>query len=101
MSDVDPFYAPNFRPPPRVRRPREHLWSLRKGARVLTCELHFRGESYGWEVQILEDGNLRWSRGAFVMRKLAERWADGERAALEADGCLPVAAGHGARNGGR
>ena len=28
------------------------------------CELRFHGESYGWEAQILENGDLLYSHGA-------------------------------------
>ena len=49
----------------------------------MSCELRFQGESYGWEAQFLERGDLVYSRGGFVMRKLAVRWAEDERKAME------------------
>jgi hypothetical protein len=32
----------------------------------MSCELRFHGESFGWEAQFLERGELFASRGAFV-----------------------------------
>jgi hypothetical protein len=47
-----------------------------------SCELRFHGESYGWEAQILREGELVIGR-RFDLRRLAERWAEEERQALE------------------
>jgi hypothetical protein len=41
----------------------------------MAIDLRFHGESYGWEAQILERGELFASRGAFVTRTLAVKWA--------------------------
>ena len=49
----------------------------------LTCGLRFNGESYGWEAQFLERGELWSSRGAFALRELAVQWATVERTDLE------------------
>ena len=51
----------------------------------MSCELRFHGESYGWEAQFFDRGELFASRGGFVMRKLAVRWAEDERKAMEKD----------------
>jgi hypothetical protein len=50
----------------------------------MSCELRFNGESYGWEVQILERGEIFVCRGGFVTRALAMQWAERERKANEA-----------------
>ena len=49
----------------------------------MSCELRFHGESFGWEAQFLERGELFASRGAFVTRKAAIAWAEEERKAME------------------
>ena len=49
----------------------------------MRCELRFNGESFGWEAQFLERGELVYSRGGFVMRRLAIQWAEEERKAME------------------
>jgi hypothetical protein len=60
MSDA-PFYAPFRTPaPPRQPKPGEHLFEFVRASdrALISCELRFHGESYGWEVQILEGGEL-------------------------------------------
>jgi hypothetical protein len=81
MSDELPFHSPNYRPPDasRIRRPGEPLWPLRRGGVTWSAELHFRGESYGWEAQLLRDGELRLAHGAFVMKQDAIGWAEDQR----------------------
>ena len=49
----------------------------------MTCELHFRGESYGYEAQFHRRGELLFSRGAFVTRVSAVQWAEKQREAIE------------------
>jgi len=44
---------------PRQPKPSEHDWTLVKAGRRFDCELRFQGESYGWECQLFEDGELR------------------------------------------
>jgi hypothetical protein len=69
MSDDDPFYRPNLRAlPARVGVPGELLFEfVRELDRApMSCELRFHGESYGWEVQFFERGELFYSRGGFV-----------------------------------
>jgi hypothetical protein len=77
MSD-EPFYSPNYRPPEAPRnRPAEPLWSLRVAGVTWSCALRFHGESYGWEAQILRDGELFMAHGAFPLKGDAIRWAEG------------------------
>ena len=45
----------------------------------------FHGEAYGWEAQILRDGDLSIRRG-FDARALAVQWADEQQKALEKGG---------------
>jgi hypothetical protein len=85
MAD-DPFYSPNAKPAPaRVAKPGELLFEfVRASDRApMSCELRFHGESFGWEAQFLDRGDLVYSRGAFVARALAVQWAELERAAME------------------
>jgi len=46
-------------------------------------ELRFNGESYGWEAQFLERGELLYARGAFVTKALVIQWATEERRSME------------------
>jgi hypothetical protein len=79
MSD-DAFDSPNRRPPPpRVPKPGEPLWSVRFNHVSWSCELRFHGESYGWEAQILREGELFVAHGAFVLKSDAIRWAEEQR----------------------
>jgi hypothetical protein len=48
----------------------------------MSCELRFHGESYGWEAQILERGELFTAHAAFVTKAAAIGWAEHERMAL-------------------
>ena len=85
MND-EPFYSPNAKQaPPRVAKPGEMLFEfVRASDRApMSVELRFHGESFGWEAQFLERGELFASRGAFVTRKAAIAWAELERAAME------------------
>jgi hypothetical protein len=45
----------------------------------MSCELRFHGESYRWEVQFFERGELLSGRGAFVTKALGGPM-DGARA---------------------
>ena len=49
----------------------------------MSCELRFNGESYGWEAQFLERGELWYRRGCFALRKQAIAWAEEERRSVE------------------
>jgi hypothetical protein len=81
MGD-DAFYRPNRQPPPpRVPRPGEPLWSLRKDHVTWSAELRYHGE-WGVEAQILRDGDLFMGR-RFDLREIAVRWADEERRLIE------------------
>ena len=39
-------------------RPGELLWTVRVAHVTWWCEFRFHGESYGWEAQILRNGDL-------------------------------------------
>jgi hypothetical protein len=85
MSD-EPFYRPSQKPAPaRVAKPGELLFEfIRASDRApMPCELRFHGESFGWEAQFFERGDLRYSYGAFVTKAAAIRWAEEERGAME------------------
>jgi hypothetical protein len=85
MSD-EPFYSPNAKPvPARVAKPGELLFEfIRASDRApMSCELRFHGESFGWEAQFFERGDLCYSHGAFVTKAAAIRWAEEERKAME------------------
>jgi hypothetical protein len=61
VSNEQPFYAPSQRPTIAPIRPKrgEEVWRLRKRSRTQTCELSTdKGARFGWEVQLLEDGEL-------------------------------------------
>ena len=88
MSD-EPFYSPNRKPPPpRQPQPGERLFEfIRASDRApMSVELRFHGESYGWEAQILERGELLMAHGAFPTKVTAIAWAEAERTALETAG---------------
>src|SRR5947208_1007999 len=56
----DDWYKPNATAaPPRQPKPGEHVWTLVKAGRRFDCDLRFQVESYGWECQVLEDGEIR------------------------------------------
>jgi hypothetical protein len=82
MSDADNPMLWTYRPPPRQRRPGGVVWPLRKDHVTWSCEMHFRGESYGSEAQILREGALHIGR-RFLLREQATRWADQEREWIE------------------
>jgi hypothetical protein len=52
----------------------------------MSCELRFHGESFGWEAQLLERGELLYTRGGFALRAQAIAWAEDERKAMEKGG---------------
>ena len=54
------------------------VWTVRKDHVTWSCELHFRGESYGCEAQILREGDLHIGR-RFLLREQAARWVEQER----------------------
>jgi hypothetical protein len=87
MAD-DSLLPGHVPPPPRVARPGEPLFEfVRASDRApIMCELRFHGESFGWEAQFLERGELWYSRGAFVNRADAIEWAELERKAIEKGG---------------
>jgi hypothetical protein len=84
MAD-EPFYTPGRVSPTRQPQPGEPIWTLRREHVTWSCELHFRGESYGWEGQILRNGEL-FAGQRFVLKELAQAWAERERQILEKGG---------------
>jgi hypothetical protein len=96
MTD-DNFYAPDRRPvPPRVAKPGELLFEFvrQSDRKHFRCELRFNGESYGWEAQFFEGGEILFSHGLFHTRAAAVEWAESQRRAVEnrgvANGCRRV-----------
>jgi hypothetical protein len=90
MSDTSPqnhdaMLSDSTPAPARKAEPGELLFEFQRGRdrAPMACELRFHGESYGWEAQFFERGELLYSRGAFVLRDLAVRWAEEERKDME------------------
>jgi hypothetical protein len=81
VSD-DSFLCNDKAPLGQQRRPGELLWSFRKDRVIWSAELRFHGESYGWEAQILRDGQLVIGR-RFLLKEQAIEWAEEERKAIE------------------
>jgi len=72
-------------PPPRQPKPGELLFEFQRASdkRFVRVELRFHGESYGWEVQFIENDGWRfYGRGPFQTRALAVQWAEIERDAM-------------------
>jgi hypothetical protein len=85
MSD-EPFYLPHpARRPRRTAIPGEWLFDFTRASdgAAMTCELRHHGD-LGWEVQLLEHGEISTARGGFGTRALAIQWADEARRILEA-----------------
>jgi len=79
----DPHYTPFGKPQPARRRdPAEVLWTFRREGVEWSCDLVFRGESYGGEARVLNQGELFISR-RFIVRDLAIRWADEQKTDIE------------------
>jgi hypothetical protein len=72
------------RPPARQPKPGEPLFVfVRASDRApMSCELRFHGESFGWEAQFLERGELMIGR-RFDTRAQAAQWVEREREELE------------------
>ena len=79
----DAFYRPNH-PGLARRQPTagEPIWSFRQEHVTWSCELRFHGESWGWEAQILREGELVIGR-RFDTKALAEQSAELEKQAIE------------------
>jgi hypothetical protein len=79
----DPSYTPfGKRRAPRMLDPREELWALRRDHIEWSCELVFRGESYGWEARVLNQGELFVSR-RFIVKEPAVQWAADQKTEIE------------------
>ena len=76
MAD-EPFTSPNHIIPPRVPRSGELLFEfVRASDRArMSCELRLHGEITDGKRNSFERDELLYSRGGFVMRELAIRWA--------------------------
>jgi len=56
---------------------------LAKVELITGWEGRFSGESYGWEAQYLEGGELLFSHGLFLTRAAAVQWAEQMRPTVE------------------
>ena len=75
----------DHKPSPAKPMPAKTLFDFIRasdGARI-TCELIFHSESYGWEVRLIERGELWYSHGSFPLKEQAVSWAWRERKAME------------------
>jgi hypothetical protein len=75
MADESHYWSP---PGPQQRitnRQREQLWTVRKDAHHVSCELRDDGEASGAEVQLLRDGEFYAGR-RFATRDQAVGHAD-------------------------
>jgi hypothetical protein len=73
------------KPPSRQPKRGEVLFDfVRPSDRApMSCELRFHGQTYGWEAQFFERGELLFALGAFVTHQGAIQWAEDERQRLE------------------
>jgi hypothetical protein len=62
-------------PPPREPQPGELLCEFVRSSNHahMRCEVRFHGESYGWEAQILQRGELFYGHGAFPREQARSR----------------------------
>ena len=85
MNDDYP-YGDISHPPARLSpgQPGELLFEFVRASdgAPMRVELRFNGESYGWEAQFLERGELLFSHGAFATKALAIQWAEQERVSM-------------------
>jgi hypothetical protein len=51
--------------------------------KLFRCELPFNGESYGWEAQYLEGGELLFNHALFSTKAAAVQWAEQMRPTVE------------------
>jgi hypothetical protein len=63
--------------PPRKPTPGEPLFEFVRAfdGAFMSAELRFHRESFGWEVEILERGEILYARDGFVLRELAVKWS--------------------------
>lgn len=69
---------------PRQPRPAEHLWMLRKAGQLTEAQLRGHGE-YGWELQLLRQGDL-YARRRFDLRTQAVAFGEEIRRQMKAEG---------------
>lgn len=86
MSDERDALLWNFKPTtaPRQPKPGELLFDFtRHDGTAMRCELHFNGESAGWEARFVERGGHEfYAHGGFALKEWAVRWAERERDAM-------------------
>jgi hypothetical protein len=83
-NDWDAFIDSRRVAAPSTRAPELLFEFVRASDRApMAMWLKFRGESYGWEAQIFERGELFMSHGGFTMRAAADAWDEAERKAME------------------
>jgi hypothetical protein len=70
----DAFSVQDRTVPARWRKPGDPLWILRQDHVTWSAKLRFHGESFGWEAQILRDGELMIARRS-IPREEAVTWA--------------------------
>lgn len=91
-GDSEPFYSSNRLPPPppRQRKPGEHVWTLVKTGRRIDCELRFHGESYGWECLCLFTGDLAYGHRSVLRQQALEEAEEHKQRLLGEGWTLPV-----------
>lgn len=91
MADEKPWFAPGHVDslPGSVcsPRPREPVWTLRKGAKRVDAELLFQAE-VGVEVQFLHEGVMAYAQ-RFTIRAQALEEAERQRKRLMREGWIP------------
>jgi len=88
-SDEAPWYAPGCAATLQGKgcapRPREHVWMLTKAGRRMQASPLFQGESYGWETQLLEGGDVFYGP-RFLLKAGAQAEAEAMRDWFVRDG---------------
>ena len=80
----DPFYSPNHVPPVRTAKRGEPLWHLRCDHVTWSAELRCHGELWGWEAQILREGDLVLGQ-RFRLHEQAVSFAEAMQAEIQSD----------------
>jgi hypothetical protein len=74
-SDDSPFAQPAA---PQRQSPRIERWRLQKAGRVVSCEIwNDTAKGGGWDVRLLEQGELGWSKRCQSYEEahsVADRW---------------------------
>jgi hypothetical protein len=86
-------YAASMQSKGCTPRPREHVWTLVKGARCLDASLLFGGETFGWELRVIDGGDpMIGSR--FPLKAGAQAEADALREQYLRNGSMPPTTSH-------